>query len=676
MEDSAGTSTVPDLGRRRVLGLATAILVLHYVLAAASLLRENATVDEVAHIPAGISYWQKGTFKLYHHNPPLARMVAALPVLAMRPETAAAYQSRAAWGLEYPAQGTFAQLFLALNADRYFELLQAARLIQPLWSVVGGVVVFAWSRRLWGDRGAVLSLTLWAFCPNILAHARLATTDIPAAATSAAATYLFWRYLARPTWPRALGAGLVLGLAQLTKFSALILYGLWPLIWLADRLLSRDRLARLGCLPRELAQGAAMVALSVLVIDVGYGFEGVGTPIGEFDFASRSFLTRDGEDPRWRTRPSGNPLLDVSWKHRVNRFRGTWLGGLPSPLPRHYLLGFDDQKIEADGIPLQWLDPTADPSEMTGYPVYLDGVLRRTGWRDYYLKTLLYKLPEGTWALLALALVAALTCRQARAAARDELALLVPPAAIFLAMTFLTDINIGLRYVLPIFPFLFIACGRLSVWAESVPGRARLAAWSAIGLPLAATLLSTLAIHPHYLAYFNLASGGPARGSEHLIDSNLDWGQDLVGLREWLRREAPDEPVGLAYFGQIPPSLFAVRGDGFEWFLPPVLSGRVRPMAAAGQPRVGPAPRLKPGLYAISASLVRGLPWRLHDPIALDADPVGWLLPSWNLGEDALGYFRELRPVGHVGYSIFLYRVTSEQAAALNARYWPGPPAS
>lgn len=661
----------PASRRPRVSRLAAALLALHYALAVASLLRENATIDEVAHVPAGVTYWQKGTFKLYHHNPPLARMVAALPVLAMRPETAAAYQSRAGWGLEYPAQGTFAQLFLALNVDRYLELLQAARLVMPLWSVLGGLVVFAWSRRLWGDAGALLSLTLWCLCPNVLAHARLATTDIPAAAAAAAATYLFWRYLGDPTWRRAILAGLVLGVAQLTKFSALLLYGLWPLLWLAYRLASPDRGMSLRRLPRELAQGLAIVALSVLVIDAGYRFEGVGTPIGQFDFASRSPLTREGEDPRWRARPSGNPLIDVSWKHRVNRFRGTWLGALPSPLPRHYLLGFDDQKIEADGIPLAWLDATADPDEMTGYPVYLDGVLRRTGWRDYYLKTLLYKLPEGTWALLLLALGTALTARGARAPVRDELVLLAPPAAIFLAMTFLTDINIGLRYVLPIFPYLYVACGRLGRWSESLPGRARLAARAAIGLPLAATILSTLAIHPHYLAYFNHASGGPSRGSDHLIDSNLDWGQDLVGLREWLRREAPDEPVGLAYFGQISPTLFALRGDGFDWFLPPVLPGRARPMSAADRPRVGPAPRLRPGLYAVSASLVRGLPWRLHDPVSPEVDPIGWLPPSWNLGENALGYFRELRPFDQVGYSILLFRVTPEQADALNAKYWP-----
>ncbi len=159
------------------------------------------------------------------------------------------------------------------------------------------------------------------------------------------------------------------------------------------------------------------MALSVLVINLGYGFEGTGRPLGDFRFASGGLLTRPGFTPH----RSKNELIDLSWSHRVNRFRGTWLGRLPTPLPSHYLLGFDEQKIEADGLPLIWFyerDPRAfakkpSPDETTGYTVYLDGVLRRTGWRSYYARTILYKTPEGTLALMVLALVAIATARRA-----------------------------------------------------------------------------------------------------------------------------------------------------------------------------------------------------------------------------------------------------------------------
>ena len=101
----------------------------------------------------------------------------------------------------------------------------------------------------------------------------------------------------------------------------------------------------------RLAQFSAMVAISVAVIDAGYGFEGVGRPLGSFQFASRSFLTRPLAKPRdTPLMPGENDLLNVSWKYRINRFRSTWLGAIPSPLPSHYLLGFDEQKIEADAL--------------------------------------------------------------------------------------------------------------------------------------------------------------------------------------------------------------------------------------------------------------------------------------------------------------------------------------
>ena len=174
------------------------LLTLHYALAAQSLFLENPTVDEVVHMPAGISYWQKGTFRLYHHNPPLFKLVAALPVVMARPETGPLYGMKS-WRSKDPSAITFSQEFAIINTDRYFELFQLARLTMPLFSIVGGLVVFAWSRRLYGVWAGLLSLALWVFCPNILAHARLVTSDVCSTAMGVAATYLFWRFLRKPT---------------------------------------------------------------------------------------------------------------------------------------------------------------------------------------------------------------------------------------------------------------------------------------------------------------------------------------------------------------------------------------------------------------------------------------------------------------------------------------------
>jgi hypothetical protein len=592
------TSPAPASRRSRAWAIAAVIglLVLHYGLAARSLLRENPTVDEVAHLPAGITYWQKGTFRLYHHNPPLFKLVAALPVLMAKPVTEPLYALKS-WSSKSPSPPTFSQSFAFLNFGRYFELFQLARLMMPIFTVVGGLVVFAWSARLYGRWAGLLSLALWAFCPNILAHARLVTSDACSTAMGVAATYAFWRYLHQPTGRRAIGAGLLLGVAQLSKFSLLILYAVWPFLWLLHLLMvglrsgAGDRSWQgIGrSIARDLGHGVAIVALSILTIDAGYFFEGVGIRLGAFEFGCRA-LTRPVPPGMARPR-SENPLFDIAWQFRINRFRGTWLGALPVPLPEHYLLGFDEQKIETEGLPVRYATsmrtgtideergvPQTDRDETQGYWVYLDGELRHTGWRSYYPRALAYKVPEGTWLLLALSLVVLVATKRSPAGWFDELALWTLPVVILLSMSLLTDINLGLRYVLGVLPYVFISTGKVVPWCLGLGEPWRRLAGAFIAACLGLTLAASAWIYPSYLAYFNWVSGGPDRMPARLIDSNLDWGQDLVELQRWWKANIPDQPIGLAYFGQINPSIFESRGEPFRWFLPPARAGRVEPM--------------------------------------------------------------------------------------------------
>ena len=649
------------------------LLVVHLALAERSLVLENPTVDEVVHLPAGVTYWQKGTFRLYHHNPPLVRMVAALPVIWANPVTAPAYEQES-WTRPDPSPTNFSQTFAFFNAARYFELFQLARTVMPLFSILGGLVVFDWSRRLHGVWGGLLSLCLWVFCPNILAHCRLITTDVGSTALGVAATFVFWLYLRSPSWPRAMAAGVMLGLAELTKFSMLVLYAVWPFLWLVRLILATPRTQIVRRAVVGAAHGSLIVAISILVIDAGYRFEGVGVRLERFEFASGT-LTRPVATGIRKPPASQNPLYQMMWPFRENRFRGTVLAKLPAPLPEHYLLGFDEQKVEADGIPnrlrrahkaLQEGDVelarkeagSADES-VGGYPVYLNGVLRNSGWWYYYICTLLYKVPEGTWVLVLLSLLLLVIQRRTREAWADEICLWTVPVVVLFSMSFLTDINLGLRYVLSIAPYVFIAAGKVVPWVEGLRGLRR---WIGRVITLASlglTIASALWIHPHYLAYFNWISGGPDRVPVRLIDSNLDWGQDLVGLRVVPRARA-GQPVGLAYFGQINPSILghAQPADSFDWFLPPVKPGSTVLLSmkpGLRPPRlVGPARRLAPGYYAVSASLVYGLPWRLYDP-----SPDAWA-PVWNAERNAFSYFQQFEPIRPIGHSIYVYKLSRE----------------
>jgi hypothetical protein len=652
------------------------LLAAHFALAERSLVQENPTVDEVVHLPAGVTYLQKGTFRLYHHNPPLIKMVAAIPVVWARPNMAKVYQQES-WLSRDPSQTTFSQSFARFNIDRYFELFRVARMVMPLFSIAGGLAVFAWSRRLYGTGGGLLSLCLWVFCPNILAHCRLITTDLGSTALGVTATFSFWLYLRNPSWARAAGAGVMLGLAQLTKFSMLLLYAVWPFLWLVRLLLSSSRaqIARQAGL--GVARGFLIVALSMVTIDAGYFFEGVGTPMGRFEFASKT-LTKPVVGGIRPAPSSSNELFAMLWSFRENRFRGTFLARLPSPLPEHYMLGFDEQKIESEGIPnrlsraysalrkgdLESARRKAVSSDESvgGYPVYLNGEMRNSGWWYYYICTLFYKVPEGTWMLVLSSLAVLVFRSRPPEAWADEICLWTIPVVVLLTMSFLTDINLGLRYVLSIAPYVFISTGKVVPWIEALGASRRRLMRGYLALCLGLTAVAALSVHPHYLAYFNWISGGPDRVPARLIDSNLDWGQDLVGLREWCREHAPGQPIGLAYFGQINPNIFALRGDNFDWFLPPVRPGTIVRMPTRSDlpppPLVGPAPKLAPAYYAISATLVYGLPWRLYD-----SSPAAWE-PAWNaFGKDAFGYFRRFEPIHKLGHSIYVYKLSQEDVA-------------
>jgi hypothetical protein len=431
------------------------------------------------------------------------------------------------------------------------------------------------------------------------------------------------------------------------------------------------------------AKSVAIVLVSLVVTNIGYAFEGSFTPLGSFQFLSRA-LTRPRTGLSPQIAPS-HPWSDVL-RSRQNRFVGTWLAALPVPLPRHYVEGFDEQKLETEGVGGQ------------GYPVYLRGEVRRTGWWWYYFYALAVKVPLGTWLLTCVALFTALRFSAGRATFFDESTLAAPVVITLLVMSFLTDINLGLRYVLPIFPYWFVLVSRVACLMHG-KRLASLVVLAAIGWNMA----RSVATHPHHLSFFNELAGGPANGYRHLIDSNLDWGQDLLPLQSWLAARGQGEPIGLAYFGNVDPSILAASGRRLNFALaPPRTLDDLRLVATKpdgevyrlrnqwiaehaselqawlqrkhemGQPagpndhpeirklaleRIGLSGEVAPGVYAISANLIAGLPFRIRDQEG----------SIWNAEQDAYSHFRSLTPIAQIGFSIFVYDVSPAQAEQLNA---------
>jgi len=540
--------------------------------------RHSPGVDEPAHLVAGISHWRFGHWDLYDANPPLVRMVAALPVVVARPtidwtRTTPTPAARPEFGI--------GRRFMELNGERSFLLFSMARWACIPFSVLGACVCWHWARELYGPAAGVLAATLWCASPNIIAHAQAITPDAGAAAMGIAAAYAFWHWLRSPTWGRALAAGAVLGLAELTKTTWVVLFPLWPVLWLVWWWPAWSAVSQWAW-RRQATQLGAILILALYVLNCGYGFEGSFKQLGDYRFGSQAL--GGYEDPTG-PRDEGR-----------SRFVGTFLERIPVPLPENYVLGIDCVKWELERKRIS----------------YLRGQWRVGGWWYYYLYALAIKVPLGTWVLALLALSVSLCFRGYSASWRDELLLLAPLLVVLTLVSSQTGYNHHLRYVLPIFPFAFIWMSKV---ARALPLENRKLAIVG-GLALAWSVGSSVSVYPHSLSYFNELAGGPTGGHAHLggagADSNIDWGQDLLNLRRWLDRHPEAQPLHLAFNGSYDASC-----AGIDYAPPPT------------EPQ--------PGWHALSVNKIRS-----HTK--------------------EFAYFLHFEPVARAGYSIYIYRITLDEA--------------
>jgi hypothetical protein len=532
------------------------LLLLHAALLAWAATRHSPVVDEPTHLVAGLASWQFGRFDLCPVNPPLVRMLAALPVVCARPHTD--------WSGLY--DGTEAEImmgvrFLHANEDGWFRYFIVGRWACIPLSLLGATVCWRWAGELYGPGAGLLALALWCFCPNVLAHAELITPDAGATALGVAAAYALWRWLRGPTAGRAVLAGVCLGLAELARMTWLPLFLLWPLLWIADRAPQRPGEPRRTW--RVEGVGMALILLLGLgVLNIGYGFEGSFQRLGGFHFSSRALSGQEGD---------GSALPIDSPR---NRFADTWLGAAPVPVPRSYLLGID---LQAIGFERQ-------------APVYLRGEWRLGGWWYYYLYALAVKVPLGTWLLLLLAAALRLCRAGPPVSWRDELVVLAPLLLVLALVSSQRGFTHQVRYVLPALPFAF-------VWASQA-AQARVRGWAVpalVGGAAAWSVASSLWVYPHSLSYFNELAGGPSNGHAHLVGSNIDWGQDLFYLKRWLDQHPEARPLDLSYSGIVKTQLVGIESEKFpRW-------SAANAKEAGGREEVGP----RAGWFAVSVDRLR-----------------------------------------------------------------------
>jgi 4-amino-4-deoxy-L-arabinose transferase-like glycosyltransferase len=342
----------------------------------------------------------------------------------------------------------------------------AARLPQVGWLLGTALVVFAWSRERRGAWAALGAASLVALDPNLLAHASVVTTDLPCTFFVLLASWTWWRALKRPTTRNHLIAGGVLGLAQAAKFTAIFLLPIHALIALGWCLAQRSA--------ASLRKTPLTLLAALLALNTAYCFEETGTPASEIAWQSSIFA----------------PLADSA---------------LPLPVPRPWIEGLD------------WVK--ADDDRGHGN-IYSHGVMTPEGQSPYYLLALARK---GALPLMLLGLLGILR-RRPRA---EDLAVVVPPLFLLAWFSLAFNFQLGLRYLLPLFPFL-------AIWAAQNAPRL-------LGVGVAWTLVSGLSWWPWTLSYFNETLPVRHRAWEVLADSNLDWGQAQHVASQWQQ----ENPGGL-----------------------------------------------------------------------------------------------------------------------------------
>jgi hypothetical protein len=515
-------------------------------------------------LPAGYTYLTLGDHRLNPEQPPLVKLMAALPLRALGPELRT---SDAAWA--QARQWEFGRRFLYRwnDADR---LLFAGRLPVVALASCLVVAVFVVARKRFSPLAACAAAGLAALSPDVLAHGGLVTTDLAFALFFFLAVVAFDRLLEQPSAGRLIAAGLLTGAAFASKFSAPILLPLFLVLGVAALAARRTRPA-----PMLLSLGGVLV-LALAVVWASYGFRPALSP----DPTVRAELVQPVE-----ARPGGALRSAIAFAGRA--------GVVPEDYARGLLFVTEHSAAR---------------------PTFLLGELRDRPFPHYFAVTFLLKTPVPLLLLTALALA-----RAPRLARRDAL-LVWAPVALYLVATATRGLQIGHRHLLPIYPFLFLAAG------EALSGlrgwRAPRGAWVAAALWLWYAG-GTLAQHPHHLAYFNELAGGPANGWRRLVDSNLDWGQDLKRLAAWLRQN-PAPGLKLSYFGSADPAYYGIESE--------TLPGYTAPHA----PRI--TREIRPGdVLAVSATNLQG--------VYLDAED-----------RALMARVRALRPIARVGYSIFVFR--------------------
>lgn len=528
----------------------------------------GVTVDEPSHLVSAHLYWQ-GKDRLAPYDMPPAIKIAGgwvshLTGLSLPPRSDSIWKDNHEWQVAL-------RLVERMRADeirRTFFLSRLPMIVFPLGCVV---VIWWWTRQIFGVPAALASATLFALSPTVLAHGMLFKNDLAASLGLLLMCYTAWRYASMPGGRTLVQFAFAVGFALLTKLSMLAPAALAPLFLVG--VAWRKQLGWKTCL-RNLAVLFGIVYVLILLV-----WPGRITVLPRAEWAA----IRD---------------MQLPWHFSAIIATLRYL-----PLPRMFWHGV----------------AAVAQSDAGGVGVYMLGQVYPQGHPLYFLVAWAVKIPVATQ-LVVLAGIAYWAHRWFRNRTATDVFWLLP-AALYVALASTSSLQLGIRLVLPAIVCSWMSASRGLEWLIS-----RKWGHFALAVLLAWQGTRTAIRYPEYIPYFNLWAGGAENGMRYLSDSNLDWGQGLHALREYLDENGVTK-VNVFYFGN-DNAWQQLREDRLEMKAAPWLPEYVK----------GPIYEPEPGLYAVSATFLTG--------------------QLFNEGyRDYFLRFRERKPQAIVGGSIYIYRV-------------------
>lgn len=570
---------------------AAGLLSLMFLLAVGSMKEDSAVRDEMPHIAAGYSYWTMHDYRVNPEHPPLVKQLSALPLLFLNVNFPSSYK---AWAENVNDQWDLGDTFLYRSGNDADQMLFWGRMPIVILMILTGLVIYRWSSEIFGNKTAgLISLLLFTLSPNVIAHGRFITTDMGITAFSIFALYAWWRFLKNPSIKTFAVAALLQAFMHLAKFSSPIflpIMGVMSIIavfsYNADRISFGKRI--------QIYVGGLILATIIAYMGVGLWYHSVmySMPL------------------EIQKRLIAESLNDSQFHNLGLATKLTALSDIAILRPYvQYLLGFFMVAAHAT----------------YGHSTYFMGAVGQN-WREYYFIAYLLKEPIASQIFLLMSLAAIGVFAYVLMQSNDKKMLVRQVAgrygilisfllliAIVFYMGMTAKLQLGIRYVISIFPYLYIIIGGLTAYLIK---RSKVALSLAV-VSVVWLFAANFITYPYYLAYFNEYIGGPQNGWKYMIDSNLDWGQDLKRLKAYIDKNDIKD-IKVDYFG----------GGNLDYYLG---QGNYTYWGFDKGPTTG---------------------W-----IAVSVDAIQWNSANTDSKMSYHWLTDNYEPVAKIGYSIFVYKV-------------------